>query len=53
MSEKLETIKPTEAQVKARRSRSIAIGIALGLFVILVYAVSIFKLGPGVLDRPM
>lgn len=45
----IETIKPTEAQKKAQRSRSIAIGVALGIFVILVYIVSIVRLGPAAL----
>jgi len=51
--EKLETIKPTEAQMKARRSRNLAIGLALGVFVVLVYVVSIVKLGPGAFSGPM
>lgn len=53
VAQKLETVKPTEAQQKARRYRSIAIGVALAIFVILVYVVSIVKIGPGVLNRPM
>lgn len=50
---KLETVKPTEAQLKARRSRNLAIAVALVVFVVLVYAVTIVKLGPSVLDRPL
>jgi hypothetical protein len=42
----------TEAQKKARRSRSIAIALALGALVILFYIVTLVK-GPGVLVRPM
>ena len=53
MSDKLETIKPTEAQLKARRSRNVAIAIALVLFVVLVYISSIVRLGPTILNRPM
>ena len=49
----IETVKPTEAQQKARRSRNIAIALALGAFVVLVYVVSIAKLGSAVLSRPM
>jgi len=47
----LETIKPTDAQKKAQRSRSVAIALALGAFVILVYVVSIVKLGASIFDR--
>jgi hypothetical protein len=44
---------PTPEALKRRRSRSIAIAIALGAFALLFYAVTIAKLGPGVLNRPM
>ena len=43
----------TEEQRKRRRSRSIALGLALGALVLLFYAVTIAKLGPGVLRRPL
>ena len=49
----IETVKPTDAQLKARRSRSIALAVALAVFVILVYVTSIAKLGPALLNRPM
>ena len=42
----------TEAQKKSRRQRSIAIALALGVLVILFFAVTIVK-GPAVLVRPM
>ena len=42
----------TEAQRRARRSRSIAIALALGALVILFYIVTLVK-GPGVLIRPL
>jgi hypothetical protein len=45
-------IKLTPEQQRARRSRSIAIGIALGLLAILFYIVTLVK-GPGVLERPL
>jgi hypothetical protein len=47
----VETIKPTEAQLKARRSRSVAIALALGAFVIVVYVVSMVRVGPAVIER--
>jgi len=43
----------TEEQKRRRRARSIAIALALGALVLLVYAVTVVKLGPGVLNRPM
>lgn len=43
----------TEAQEKKRRQRNLAIGIAIGLFALLFYAVTIAKLGIGVLNRPL
>ena len=42
----------TEAQKKSRRQRSIAIALALGLLVVLFFAVTRVK-GPAVLIRPM
>ena len=42
----------TEEQKRRRRARSIAIARALGVFVALVYAVTLVK-GPGVLIRPL
>jgi hypothetical protein len=43
----------TAAQQRSRRARNIAIGLALGLFALLFYVVTIVKLGPGVLSRPL
>lgn len=42
----------TEAQKKSRRQRSIAIALALGVLVILFFAVTMVK-GPAVLVRPI
>ena len=53
MSAMIETVKPTEAQLRARRSRSIAIGLALAAFVIIVYVVSIVRLAPGIVHGAM
>ena len=47
-----EGIVLTEAQRRARRSRSIAIAVALGVLVVLFYAMTLVK-GPGVLVRPI
>lgn len=48
-----EGITPTKSQLKARRSRNIAIGLALAAFVVIVYLVSLARLGPALFDRPM
>ena len=42
----------TEAQKRSRRQRSIAMAWALGVLVVLFFAVTMVK-GPGVLVRPM
>jgi hypothetical protein len=47
-----EGIVLTEAQLKSRRQRSIAIALALGVLVLLFFAVTIVK-GPAVLNRPL
>lgn len=43
----------TEEQKRRRRARSIAIALCLGALVVLVYLVTVIKLGPGVLVRPL
>ena len=45
-------IKLAPEQQRARRARSIAIAVSLGLLVILFYIVTLVK-GPGVLVRPL
>jgi hypothetical protein len=45
-------IKLTERQQRARRARSIAIAVSLGVLVVLFYIVTLVK-GPGVLVRPL
>ena len=47
-----EGIVLTEAQKRSRRQRSIAIAPALGVLVLLFFAVTLVK-GPAVLVRPM
>ncbi|WP_310621092.1 hypothetical protein [Flexibacterium corallicola] len=42
-----------EEQIKKRRARSIAVAVSLGALVALFYMVTIVKLGPGVMDRPL
>ena len=44
--------KLTEQQQRARRARSIAIAVSLGVLVVLFYLVTLVK-GPGVLERPL
>ena len=53
MSERNEGIVLTEEQKRRRNARSIAIGLSLGALVLLFYIVTIVKLGPGVLNRPL
>ena len=48
-----EHVKPTEAQLKARRSRSLAIALALAAFVIIVYVGSMARLGSHILAGRM
>ena len=42
----------TEEQKRRRRARSIAIALALASLAVLVYLVTIVKLGPGAIQRP-
>lgn len=43
----------TPEQQRRRRARSIAIAAVLGFLAILFYVVTIVKLGPNVLNRPL
>lgn len=43
----------TEEQARRRRSRSIAIALVLAALVVLFYLVTVVKLGPGVMNRPL
>ena len=43
----------TPEQRKSRSQRNVAIALAIGFCVLLFYAVTIAKLGPGVLARPL
>jgi hypothetical protein len=49
---KAEGIVLTEAQKRARRSRSIAIALSLAALVILFYVMTLVK-GPGIMVRPI
>ena len=42
----------TEAQKRSQRRRSVAIALALGVLVLLFFAVTMVK-GPAVLNRPL
>jgi hypothetical protein len=46
-------IRLTEQQLRARRNRSVAIALALGAFVVLIFLVTLVKLGGSVLTRPI
>lgn len=53
MERMMERIELTEKQQKARRNRSIAIGIVLALLVVLFYAATVIKIGPEIMNKPM
>jgi len=43
----------TPEEQKRRRKRSLALALTLGVLVLIFYAVTIAKLGPGVMQRPL
>lgn len=43
----------TPEEQKRRRKRSLALALTLGALVLLFYVITIAKLGPGVLQRPL
>ena len=50
---KPETVEMTEAQKKAQRRRSIALGLVLAAFVIIVYVGSWAKMGASLFNRSL
>ncbi|GAA0265320.1 hypothetical protein LNAOJCKE_2470 [Methylorubrum aminovorans] len=54
MSDLPEGVRPlTPEEVKTRRKRSIAIALTLGALVLIFFVLTIAKLGPQVLQRPL
>lgn len=54
MPEPQVTIRPlTPEEAQARRKRSIAIALTLGALVLLFFVLTIAKLGPQILERPL
>ncbi len=49
----MDEVELTEKQKKARRSRSMALGVVLACLAVLFYVVTIIKVGPGIFNRPM
>ncbi|MCY0150529.1 MULTISPECIES: hypothetical protein [Hoeflea] len=49
----MDQVELTPQQKKARRSRSVALAVVLALLVIMFYVVTIIKIGPGIMDRPL
>jgi hypothetical protein len=52
-TDKREHIRLTPEQIRRQKARSLAIAVALALFVGLLYVVTIAKLGANVLDRAL
>lgn len=46
-------VRLTEAQRKRQRSRSVAIALVLAALVVLFYVVTVVKMGPAILNRPL
>lgn len=42
-----------EEMKRIRRRRSVALGIALAVFAALFYAITIVKMGPAIMNRPL
>jgi hypothetical protein len=51
--DKLDLVTLTEPQKKARRSRSLAIGLALGLLAVIFYVATIIKFVPSLFEHVM
>ncbi len=49
----IETVDMSEKQKRAQRARSLALGLVLAAFVVIVYVATWAKLGAGILNRAM
>lgn len=43
----------TAGELKKRRARAVAMAVALGIIVLIFYVVTIAKLGPQIMNRPI
>lgn len=53
MTEQNSSYRLTAEEQKRRRRRSVALGLTLGILCLLLFAITIAKLGPQVLNRPL
>ncbi|MBX3529186.1 MAG: hypothetical protein KF849_01180 [Rhizobiaceae bacterium] len=50
---KPELVELTDTQRKAQRRRSIAIALALVAFIVVIYVLTIVRMGPAILERAL
>jgi len=48
-----DRVRLTEEQKKSRRRRSIAIAFVLAALVLIFYVITLVRLGPGVMEKPI
>ncbi len=53
MKDRIDYVRLTPEEQKRRRRRSVALALTLAAFCILLFAITLAKLGPGVLQRPL
>ncbi|SNZ05459.1 hypothetical protein [Cohaesibacter gelatinilyticus] len=53
MTKVTEMVQLSDEQKKRQRKRSIAIAVSLGVLVAIFYAITLVKMGPGILNRPL
>lgn len=53
MTEVTEMVQLSDEQKKRQRKRSIAIAVSLACLVAIFYALTLVKMGPGILNRPL
>lgn len=53
MTEITDRVQLTDDQKKRQKSRSVAIAWILGLLVVIFYAITLVKMGPGIINRPL
>jgi len=53
MAKEVAPLTPEQQEQARRRRRTVALGVVLGLIVVLFYVLTIFKMGPAIFNRDL
>ncbi|CDP51606.1 hypothetical protein [Paradevosia shaoguanensis] len=53
MAKEVTPLTPEQLEMARRRKRAVALGVVLGLVVVLFYVLTVFKMGPAIFNRDL